>query len=91
VLRTLDGPPRVPFKLTCVPAEALAVADVSIQDLLSSADPPVVVASDGRGEVTAGAYNLQLGFPDDVGFQRASFYAEILPPNRTWYAEVDLA
>jgi hypothetical protein len=88
VLRTLDGPPRVPFRLTCVPEHALTAAAVSIQHLRSSPEQPVAVAPDGKGEVIAGAYQLQLEFPDGAGFREASMFAEVLPPNKTWYAEV---
>ncbi|WJK33053.1 caspase family protein [Solwaraspora sp. WMMA2065] len=90
VLRTLDGPPLVPFRLTCEPAHALPVAEVSIRSFPDSAGNPMTVDG-GRGEVSAGVYHVELGFPDGVGFRKASAFAEVLPPNRTFHTEVEQA
>ncbi|MET7400421.1 caspase family protein [Dactylosporangium sp. NPDC005572] len=90
VLRTLDGPPRVPFRLTCSPAGALAAAAAKLRHVRPSPEPPLSVAADGRGEVIAGVYQLHLEFPTGT-FREESVFEEVLPPNKTWHAQVNPA
>jgi hypothetical protein len=40
--------------------------------------------------VVAGAYRLDLAFPN-AEFSGASVFAEVLPPNKTWHAQVEPA
>ncbi|WP_426504849.1 caspase family protein [Dactylosporangium sp. McL0621] len=87
VLRTLDGPPRVPFRLTCSPSDALAAAAVTLVQLWGAPALPVAVVCDGRGEAVAGVYQLHLGFPAGV-FREESVCEAVLPPNKTWYTRV---
>jgi hypothetical protein len=90
VLRTLDGPPLVPFRLTCEPDHALPAAAVSMRSFPPDAGSPMAVA-DGRGEVAAGVYFVKLDFPKGAGFRKAFAFAEVLPPNRTFHTEVEQA
>ncbi|GAA0460283.1 hypothetical protein Ade02nite_14530 [Paractinoplanes deccanensis] len=91
LIRTLDGPPLVPFRLTCDPDHALAAADVSIHQLPADQDPPVAFPAGGQGEIAAGVYHLELAFPDGAEFRKASLFDEVRPPNKAWHAAVERA
>ncbi|WP_333735704.1 caspase family protein [Streptomyces sp. IBSBF 2806] len=60
VLRSLGGPPTVPFQLTCLPPQAPTPEAVSFHTLNGTTDGDAVHVMPGhRGTVTAGLYRIE--------------------------------
>ncbi|GAA1615807.1 caspase family protein [Actinoplanes couchii] len=79
--RTLPGPPAVPFRLSCAPAEALYSARLSLTAL---DDPANGRVREPRGEpwqneVPAGNYQVRAEFPP-AAYQDVCLYPAFLPP-----------
>ncbi|WP_405013567.1 caspase family protein [Kitasatospora sp. NBC_01539] len=85
VLRTLDGPPEIPFRLGCLPREALSSAHWDLSH--STIRPPKVrppQPSDWLDRTQAGVHVVRMTFPADSPYISDQFSDNFDTPYFEW-------